>query len=142
MLIRRNQSARAGGPACQGGQAPASAGRGAARMPRALAPKVNRRGIRAVESPPPANLFDHTFRESYPMQKLLATAVVSAFALIQAPAIAQEKKAEPAKTEPAKTEAKKAEPAKPEAKKEAAKADAKPADAKKEEQKKPKKGGC
>ena len=62
------------------------------------------------------------------MQKLLATAVVSAFALIQAPAIAQEKKAEPAKAEPAKTEAKKAEPAKPEAKK--------------EEQKKPKKGGC
>ena len=142
MLIRRNQSARAGGPAS--GVARSLPATAAAPLEcRALwPPKVNRRGIRTVESPPPANPFDHTFRESYPMQNLLATAVVSAFALIQAPAIAQEKKAEPAKTEPAKTEAKKAEPAKPEAKKDAAKAETKTADTKKEEQKKPKKGGC
>jgi len=78
------------------------------------------------------------------MQKLLATAIVSAFALIQAPAFAQdksmEKKAEPAKAAP---EAKKAEPAKAEAKKaEPAKAAAAAPAAKKEEQKKPKKGGC
>ena len=75
------------------------------------------------------------------MQKLLATAIVTAFALIQAPAFAQdksmEKKAEPAKAAP---EAKKAEPAKAEAKK-AEPAKAAP-EAKKEEQKKPKKGGC
>ena len=75
------------------------------------------------------------------MQKLLATAIVSAFALIQAPAFAQdksmEKKAEPTKSAP---EAKKAEPVKAEAKK-AEPAKAAP-EAKKEEQKKPKKGGC
>ena len=63
------------------------------------------------------------------MQKLLATAIVSAFALIQAPAFAQDKPMEK-KAEPVKAEAKKAEPAK-----------AAP-EAKKEEQKKPKKGGC
>jgi hypothetical protein len=89
------------------------------------------------------------------MQKLLATAIVSAFALIQAPAFAQdksmEKKAEPAKAAPeakkaepatAAPEAKKAEPAKaaPEAKK-AETAKAAP-EAKKDAQKKPKKGGC
>ena len=76
------------------------------------------------------------------MQKLLATAIVSAFALIQAPAFAQDKPMEK-KAEPAKAEAKKAEPAKAEAKKaEPAKADASAPAAKKEEQKKPKKGGC
>jgi hypothetical protein len=57
------------------------------------------------------------------MQKLLATAIVTAFALIQAPAFAQdksmEKKAEPAKAAP---EAKKAEPVKAEAKGEPASA--------------------
>jgi hypothetical protein len=76
------------------------------------------------------------------MQKLLATAIVSAFALIQAPAFAQDKPVEK-KAEPAKAEAKKAEPATaaaPEAKK-AETAKAAP-EAKKEEQKKPKKGGC
>jgi hypothetical protein len=81
------------------------------------------------------------------MQKLLATALVSAFALIQAPAFAQdkptEKKAEPAKAEAKKAEPAKAEPAKAEAKKaEPAKADATAPAAKKDEQKKPKKGGC
>ena len=76
------------------------------------------------------------------MQKLLATALVSAFALIQAPAFAQDKPMEK-KAEPAKAEAKKAEPAKAEAKKaEPAKADAAAPAAKKDEQKKPKKGGC
>ena len=76
------------------------------------------------------------------MQKLLATAIVSAFALIQAPAFAQDKPMEK-KAEPAKAEAKKAEPAKaaaPEGKK-AEPAKAAP-EAKKDEQKKPKKGGC
>ena len=68
------------------------------------------------------------------MKKLLATALLGAIALVQAPAFAQDKKA----AEPAKSEAKKAEPAKAEAKP----ADAKAADAKKDETKKPKKGGC
>jgi hypothetical protein len=71
--------------------------------------------------------------EVEPMQKLLATALLSAFALVQTPAFAEEKKAEPAKAE-----ANKAEPAKTEAKKE----DAKPAEAKTDQKKKPKKGGC
>lgn len=81
------------------------------------------------------------------MQKLLASTIVCAFALIQAPAFAQDKPTEK-KAEPAKAEATKADPAKPEAKAaEAKKADpakpeAKATDAKKEEQKKPKKGGC
>jgi hypothetical protein len=78
--------------------------------------------------------------EFQPMQKLLVTAVISAFGLIQAPAIAQDKK-----TEPAKSEAKKAEPAKPEEKMDASKAEAKKddmKDEKKTEKKKPKKGGC
>ena len=52
-------------------------------------------------------------QETEPIQKLLATALLSAFALVQAPVFAQDKKAEPAKAE-----------------------------AKKDEQKKPKKGGC
>jgi len=63
------------------------------------------------------------------MYKLLATAVISAFALAQTPVLAQEKA-------PEKKEEKKAE-----AKKTDTKAEAKPAEAKKEE-KKPKKGGC
>jgi hypothetical protein len=82
------------------------------------------------------------------MQKLLVTAIVSAFALIQAPAFAQDKPTDK-KAEPAKAEAKKAaEPAKPEAKAaeakkaEPTKAEAKAPEAKKDEQKKPKKGGC
>jgi hypothetical protein len=67
------------------------------------------------------------------MQKLLATALLSAFALAQGPVFAQEKKAEPAKSE-----AKKDEPAKADAQK----AETKGAEAKKDQQKKPKKGGC
>ena len=63
------------------------------------------------------------------MKKLLAAALLGTFALVQAPAFAQDKKAaEPTKAEAAKAEAKKAEPAK--------------AEAKKDDAKKPKKGGC
>jgi hypothetical protein len=68
------------------------------------------------------------------MKKLLAAALLGAFALVQAPAFAQDKKA----AEPAKSEAKKAEPAKAEAKK----AEPAKAEAKKDDAKKPKKGGC
>jgi hypothetical protein len=71
--------------------------------------------------------------EVEPMQKLLATALLSAFAIVHTAAFAEEKKAEPAKTEAKKTEA-----AKDEAKKE----EAKPAEAKTEQKKKAKKGGC
>lgn len=65
------------------------------------------------------------------MERLFAAALISAFALAQAPAFAQDKK-----TEPAKTETKAAEPAKTDEQK----ADSKTAETKKE--KKPKKGGC
>lgn len=68
------------------------------------------------------------------MRKLVSTAVLAAFALIQAPAYAQDKSAD--KKPEAKAEAKKADAA-PAAKK----AEAAPAEAKKDE-KKPKKGGC
>lgn len=68
------------------------------------------------------------------MRKLVSTAVLAAFALIQAPAVAQDKMTD--KKPEAKAEAKKADAA-PAAKK----AEAKPAEAKKDE-KKPKKGGC
>jgi len=67
------------------------------------------------------------------MHKLLAAAVISAFAL--APAFAQDKPAP--KAEEKKAEAKKDSKA-PEVKQDETKA----ADAKKDEQKKPKKGGC
>jgi len=67
------------------------------------------------------------------MHKLLAAAVLSAFAL--APAFAQDKPAP--KAEEKKAEAKKDSKA-PEVKQDETKA----ADAKKDEQKKPKKGGC
>jgi hypothetical protein len=73
------------------------------------------------------------------MKKLLAAALLGTFALVQAPAFAQDKKA----AEPTKAEAAKADPAKAEAKKaDPAKAEAKPAEAKKDDAKKPKKGGC
>ncbi|HTN49093.1 MAG TPA: hypothetical protein VMK32_06660 [Burkholderiaceae bacterium] len=69
------------------------------------------------------------------MYKLLATTIVSAFALVQVPAFAQDKPAP--KAEEKKADAKKDAKA-PEAKKD----DTKSAEAMKDEQKKPKKGGC
>ena len=73
--------------------------------------------------------------EELGMQKLFVAAILSVFALIQAPAFADEKKAEPAKTE-----AKKADDGKADAKKEEMKDEKK--EEKKEAKKKPKKGGC
>jgi hypothetical protein len=69
------------------------------------------------------------------MGKLIAIAIVSAFAWAQVPAFAQDKPAP--KAEEKKAEAKKDSTA-PEAKKD----DTKAAEAKKGETKKPKKGGC
>ena len=68
------------------------------------------------------------------MGKLVAIVLVSAFALIQVPAFAQDKAP--------KAEEKSADAKKDSKSTDGKKDDAKAADAKKEEQKKPKKGGC